>query len=109
MQNAAKAMLESALALEAAGADLLLLECVPEALATEITNAVTVPVIGIGAGVNCDGQVLVLHDILGVTPGKPPRFSKDFMVGAESIAAAVAQYVAEVRAGSFPDKAHWFS
>jgi len=107
--NAAKAMLASARALEAAGADLLLLECVPEALATEITQAVTVPVIGIGAGVNCDGQVLVLHDILGVTAGKPPRFSKDFMVGAGSIAQAVALYVAEVRAGTFPDREHWFS
>ncbi|HHJ80718.1 MAG TPA: 3-methyl-2-oxobutanoate hydroxymethyltransferase [Candidatus Tenderia electrophaga] len=107
--EAAKAMLDSALALEAAGADLLLLECVPESLATAITQAVSVPVIGIGAGVHCDGQVLVLHDILGVTAGKVPKFSKNYMAGAESIAQAVSQYVSEVRAGVFPDQAHWFS
>jgi len=107
--DAAKAMLESAKALELAGADLLLLECVPESLATEITKAVSVPVIGIGAGVNCDGQVLVLHDILGVTAGKVPKFSKNYMAGADSIVQAVGNYVAEVRAGAFPDKEHWFS
>ena len=106
--EAAKAMLDNAKALEQAGADLLLLECVPEALATEITRAVAIPVIGIGAGVNCDGQVLVLYDILGVTSGKTPRFSKNFMVGASSIGDAVARYVAEVKSGVFPAKEHWF-
>ncbi len=106
--SAAKAMLNSAKALEAAGADLLLLECVPEALATGISKAVSVPVIGIGAGVNCDGQVLVLHDILGVTAGKVPKFSKNYMLGSESIAQAVGTYVTEVRAAAFPDEQHWF-
>ncbi len=107
--EAAKLMLESALELEKAGADLLLLECVPEALATQIAQAVKIPVIGIGAGAQCDGQVLVLHDILGVTAGKTPRFSKNFMRGSDSIATAVARYVSEVKAGSFPDEAHWFA
>ena len=106
--NAAKAMLESAIVLEQAGADLLLLECVPEPLATEITTRVEIPVIGIGAGARTDGQVLVLQDILGVTPGKPPRFSKDFMQGSDSIHDAVAHYVAAVKDVSFPDEARWF-
>lgn len=106
--DAAKAMLESAIALEQAGADLLLLECVPEPLATEITAKVEIPVIGIGAGARTDGQVLVLQDILGVTPGKPPRFSKDFMQGSDSIHDAVAHYVAAVKDISFPDEARWF-
>lgn len=107
--DAASEMLESARVLEQAGADLLLLECVPESLAAEITAAVSIPVIGIGAGVRCDGQVLVLHDILGVTPGKPPRFCKNYMVGASSIAEAVSNYIADVKMGRFPDAEHWFS
>lgn len=106
---AAKAMLDNAMELAKAGADLLLLECVPAALAAEITESVAIPVIGIGAGPACDGQVLVLHDILGVTPGKPPRFSKDFMAEAGSIQAAVAAYVEQVKAGTFPGEAHLFS
>lgn len=106
--DAATAMLESALTLEQAGADVLLLECVPQALAAQISTAVEIPVIGIGAGVGCDAQVLVLQDILGITPGKAPRFSKNFMAGAGSIQAAVENYVAAVRRGDFPDKAHWF-
>lgn len=106
---AANAMLDSAMALEKAGADLLLLECVPETLANEITESVAIPVIGIGAGPGCDGQVLVLHDILGVTPGKPPRFSKNFMAGGGTIQGAVTRYVSEVRGGSFPGPEHVFS
>lgn len=107
---AAKAMLDNAMQLERAGADLLLLECVPEALAAEITESVAIPVIGIGAGPRCDGQVLVLHDILGVTPGKAPRFSKNFMSGSGcSIGAAVSRYVAEVKAGTFPAREHVFA
>ncbi len=105
---AAKAMLDNAMQLERAGADLLLLECVPESLATEITESVAIPVIGIGAGPRCDGQVLVLHDILGVTPGKAPRFSRNFMSGGGAIGEAVARYVAEVKAGSFPAQQHVF-
>jgi 3-methyl-2-oxobutanoate hydroxymethyltransferase len=85
-----------------AGATLLVLECVPAALATRITRAVPIPTIGIGAGVECDGQVLVLYDMLGMTPGKRPRFVRDFLAGAGSAAAAVANYVTAVRARSFP-------
>jgi 3-methyl-2-oxobutanoate hydroxymethyltransferase len=106
---AAKTMLDSAMELEKAGADLLLLECVPAELASEITESVAIPVIGIGAGVNCDGQVLVLQDLLGITPGKAPRFSKDYMQGADSIADAIGRYVADVRAGTFPGPEHTFS
>ncbi len=106
--GAATAMLESAVALEESGADILLLECVPQALATQISTTVGIPVIGIGAGAGCDAQVLVLQDMLGITPGKSPRFSKNFMAGAESIQVAVGNYVAAVRSGAFPDKEHWF-
>ena len=106
--EAARAMIESAVALEQAGADMLLLECVPTSLATEITRAVNIPVIGIGAGAECDAQVLVLYDILAITPGKRPRFSKDYMAGAGSVREAIANYVAEVKSGAFPDKQHWF-
>ncbi len=106
--DAARAMVESAKALEAVGADMLLLECVPAALATEITHDVSVPVIGIGAGAETDGQVLVLHDILDITPGKRPKFSKDFLAGAGSIRHAVERYVAEVKTGLFPAREHWF-
>jgi 3-methyl-2-oxobutanoate hydroxymethyltransferase len=85
-----------------------LLECVPATLATEITAAVPVPVIGIGAGAGVDGQVLVLYDILGISIGKRPRFSKDFLVGAGSIAAALQSYVQAVKQGEFPAAEHTF-
>ncbi|QGU31984.1 3-methyl-2-oxobutanoate hydroxymethyltransferase [Thermochromatium tepidum] len=88
--------------MEEAGAVLLVLECVPAALAGEISRSLSIPVIGIGAGPECDGQVLVLHDMLGLNPGRPPSFSRDFMQGCGSIGAAVAAYVAAVREGSFP-------
>jgi len=84
-----------------AGADLLLLECVPELLASEISANVAIPVIGIGAGVGCDGQILVLYDLLGLSP-RAPRFSKNFLSGQESIQAAVGSYVAAVKAATFP-------
>lgn len=106
--EAARAMVESAVALEQAGADMLLLECVPAALAAEITRTVSIPVIGIGAGAECDAQVLVLYDILAITPGKRPRFSKDYMAGAGSVRGAIANYIAEVKSGAFPAKEHWF-
>jgi len=102
---AGRAMLEDALALEAAGADMVLLECVPAALAREITDNVAVPVIGIGSGVDCDGQILVLHDAIGVSPRRP-RFARDFLAGAEGIGQALEAYVAAVRERSFPDDAH---
>ncbi len=107
-EETAQRMEESAIALQEAGADLLLLECVPEALAARITESVALPVIGIGAGARTDGQVLVLHDLLGITPGKPPRFSRDFLADAGTIPAAVEAYAAAVREGRFPAPEHWF-
>ncbi|MEJ2574013.1 MAG: 3-methyl-2-oxobutanoate hydroxymethyltransferase, partial [Gammaproteobacteria bacterium] len=105
---AARAMLQHALAQQAAGADDLLLECVPVGLAAEITQAVDIPVIGIGAGPDCDGQVLVLYDMLGITPGRRPKFAKDFMAGGVDIRAAVAGYVEAVKSGAFPAPEHGF-
>ncbi|MEJ2692038.1 MAG: 3-methyl-2-oxobutanoate hydroxymethyltransferase [Candidatus Thiodiazotropha sp.] len=97
----AKAILKDALALQAAGIDLLVLECIPAGLAAEITAALEVPVIGIGAGVSCDGQVLVVYDMLGMNPN-PPRFVKDFLASGGSILQAFKDYVTEVRDGRFP-------
>ena len=104
----ARRMQQEAQMLEQAGADVLLLECVPCELASRITASVSIPVIGIGAGVDCDGQILVLHDILGIT-AKPPRFSHDFLQGAHSIQDAIGAYVQAVREGRFPTEAHWFA
>lgn len=107
-EKAAQTMLADAQAMEAAGADVLLLECVPSALAADITAVVEIPVIGIGAGPKCDSQVLVLYDMLGITPGKRPRFSKDFLQEAGDIRAAVRAYVQAVKDGSFPADEHSF-
>jgi 3-methyl-2-oxobutanoate hydroxymethyltransferase len=107
-RDAAHAMLEDARGLETAGAALLVLECVPAELAREITRAVSMPVIGIGAGPDCDGQVLVLQDMLGITPGKRPKFSRDFMAGQGSIQAAVQAYVRAVKDRGFPAPEHCF-
>lgn len=101
-QQAAEALLADAIELEQAGADMLVLECVPAALAARVTAALSIPVIGIGAGKDCDGQVLVLYDMLGITPGKRPRFSHDFLTGTGAIQVAIAQYVHEVKTGQFP-------
>jgi len=105
---AAQQLLQDAAALEQAGTGMVLLEAIPAALAAEITAALSVPTIGIGAGAACSGQVLVLHDMLDIFPGKKARFVKNYMQGANSIAAAVASYVAEVKAGSFPAAEHSF-
>jgi 3-methyl-2-oxobutanoate hydroxymethyltransferase len=106
---AARAMVQDAKDLEEAGADVLLLESIPMSLAAEITHAAVIPVIGIGAGPACDGQVLVLYDMLGITPGKRPKFAKDFMSGQPSIRAAVASYIEAVKSGAFPAPEHCFS
>ncbi len=99
----AQAIRDDALALQAAGAGLLVLECVPAALAAEIAASLTIPVIGIGAGSGCDGQVLVLHDMLGLNPDRPPGFSKDFLRGRDDgVPGALAAYVQAVKARSFP-------
>jgi len=107
-RSAAEQMVATAIDLESAGADILLLECVPATLAAEITKTLEIPVIGIGAGAEVDGQILVLHDILNVTVGKKPKFSKNFMEGQSSIQAAISLYVSEVKCGRFPDKTHSF-
>jgi 3-methyl-2-oxobutanoate hydroxymethyltransferase len=106
----ARQMRADAIALEQAGAAMILLECVPSELAAEITHAVKVPVIGIGAGSATDGQVLVLHDILGLSiTGRVPKFVKNFMTGQDSIHAALSAYVAEVKGVTFPGAEHGFS
>jgi 3-methyl-2-oxobutanoate hydroxymethyltransferase len=106
-QSALK-MIEDAKKLEDAGASMLLLECVPTLLAEEITRNVEIPVIGIGAGHHTDAQVLVMHDMLGITPGRRPKFVKDFMTEAESIEQAFRLYGDQVRAGTFPGPEHGF-
>jgi 3-methyl-2-oxobutanoate hydroxymethyltransferase len=102
-------MKDTALQLQEAGADLLLLECVPAQLATDITHLLQIPVIGIGAGVDCDGQILVMQDILGITDGKIPSFAKNFMQDQDDIKSAFSAYVSEVKNKSFPDDSHCFS
>lgn len=104
--DAAKIMVEDALALEEAGVELLVLECIPAALGAQISGALRIPTIGIGAGVDCDGQVLVLHDLLGVTSGKRPKFVRDFLAGRGSVAQALTAFVAAVKGGQFPDAEH---
>jgi len=107
-QEVAERMLEDARVLEQAGADMLLLECVPVELAEKITQQSKIPVIGIGAGNVCDGQILVLYDILGISMGRIPKFSKNYMVESTDIAAAVKSYVSEVKNSSFPSAEHSF-
>jgi len=105
---AAAEMKRDARLLEQAGADMLLLECVPSDLGAEITANANVPVIGIGAGPDTDGQILVIYDILGLSPGRKPRFVKDFMAEAGSIEEAVAAYVHAVKSGAYPAPEHAF-
>lgn len=105
----AQRLLDDARILEQAGAGMIVLEAIPAALASQVTAAAKVPTIGIGAGVDCHGQVLVLHDMLDVYPGKKAKFVKNYMKAAGgSIQDAVALYVAEVRSGKFPGREHSF-
>ena len=106
--DAAGALLADADALVAAGASMLVLECVPRALGETLTRAVDVPVIGIGAGPACSGQVLVMYDALGIQPGRPARFVRNFLAGRDSVEAALAAYVAAVKDGTFPGPEHCF-
>jgi len=103
--EAANKILDDALAVEKAGAQLLILECIPAALAKTICETLTIPVIGIGAGVDCDGQVLVAYDMLGLNFGKQAKFTKNFMNQADSIYDAVACFVDEVKQLKFPNNA----
>ena len=107
-QAAAERMIDEAQALEAAGADLLLLECIPSELGKRVTEAVSVPVIGIGAGPDTDGQILVLYDILDLTLGRKPRFVRNFMESAANPGAAIAAYVNAVHDRSYPAPEHCF-
>ena len=101
-------MKDDALALQQAGAAMLLIEMIPAQLGRELTALLDIPTVGIGAGVDCSGQVLVLHDMLGVYPGKAARFVKNFMNGQSSIEAAVSAYVQAVKDGSFPAEEHCY-
>ena len=108
-REAAERMIEDARSLESAGADALLLECVPNALGAAIRDAVQVPVIGIGAGPGVDGQILVLYDMLGITQGRMPRFVKNYMTGRDSPLEAMRAYVRAVKDRSYPAEEHCFS
>jgi len=105
-ETAAKKILEDAQILEEAGAFSIVIESVPSKLAEEITGSLSIPTIGIGAGVNCDGQVLVIHDVLGMFEKFTPKFAKRYAELNKAIREAVGQYVEEVRSGKFPDKEH---
>ena len=107
-QAAAEQMMRDAQALEGAGADVVLLECIPSKLGTEITQALHVPVIGIGAGPDTDGQILVLYDVLDITAGRKPKFSKNFMEGSSSPLEAIKAYTEAVKSRSYPAPEHCF-
>jgi 3-methyl-2-oxobutanoate hydroxymethyltransferase len=107
-ETTSQQLLADACAMEQAGAGLLVLEAIPARLANEVTQALSIPTIGIGAGPDCSGQVLVLHDVLGLYP-QPPKFSKNFMQGAGSISAALTAYVQAVKSGGFPGSEHGFA
>jgi 3-methyl-2-oxobutanoate hydroxymethyltransferase len=105
----ANEMLTSAKRLQDAGADIVLLECVPNEVGKVITDALDVPVIGIGAGPDVDGQILVLYDVLDITQGRTPKFVKNYQAGCDSPIAAVRAYVGEVKSGDYPAPEHCFS
>jgi 3-methyl-2-oxobutanoate hydroxymethyltransferase len=107
--EAALRLYEDARALEAAGCFAIVLEAVPAAVAHDVTAALSIPTIGIGAGVGCDGQVLVWHDLLGLYEGRTPRFVKQYAHLGDEIRRALGEYVEDVRARSFPGDEHTYS
>ena len=107
--EAAKQLKLDALAVQDAGAQLVVMEAIPAALAGEVTRLLAIPTIGIGAGLECSGQVLVMHDMLGVFPGHRPKFVRNFMDGQTTIDGAVSAYVAAVKDGTFPGPEHTFA
>jgi len=107
-EAAAEQMKRDAKALQDAGADIVLLECIPSSLGAEITSELHVPVIGIGAGPDTDGQILVLYDVLDITPGRKPRFVKNYMTGHDSPLAAIKSYVEAVKTRAYPAPEHCF-
>lgn len=106
--DAAQSLVKAGKALEKAGASLMVLELVPAEVGRQVTEALNIPVIGIGAGPHCSGQILNLYDMLDIYQGRKPRFVKNFMQGADSIPTAIGNYVKEVKAGSFPGPEHCF-
>lgn len=106
--KAADQLIADAKLLEASGADMVLVELIPTPLGARLTEALKVPTIGIGAGPHLTGQVLVLHDILDVTPGKKARFAKNYLRGSDSIESAIKKFVSEVRSGAYPGPEHGF-
>ena len=108
-ENESRKMLKNAISLQNAGADTVLLECVPNELGNSIKEELDIPVIGIGAGPNVDGQILVLYDILGITHGTTPRFVKNFMIGNDSPIMAIKAYVQAVKNRDYPASEHCFS
>ena len=102
--SSAQTILNNALLLESLGVSVLVLECIPSDLAKTISEKLTIPTIGIGAGVHCDGQVLVSYDMLGITTGKQPRFVRNFLSNQITISDAVESFVAEVKEGTFPSE-----
>lgn len=106
--ESAQTLINDAKALQEAGAQLLVLEAIPSELGKKVTDAIQIPSIGIGAGPDCSGQVLVMHDMLGAFPGRSPKFVKNFLTGQSSIEAAFKCYVQEVKTGKFPGPEHCF-
>jgi 3-methyl-2-oxobutanoate hydroxymethyltransferase len=107
-EQAADAMVQQAIALQGAGAQLLVVECIPSALAERIAKALVIPVIGIGAGKDTDGQILVMHDLLGISSGYIPKFSKNFLQETGEIKQAIGKYIQDVKQGQFPGPEHSF-
>ena len=107
-ESVADRLRQDAQSLQNAGASVLVLEAVPSGLAKEITQSLTIPTIGIGAGPDTDGQVLVLYDLLGIYPQKSPKFSKNFLDGVGSVSGAVQAFIEDVRSGRFPGSEHSF-
>lgn len=107
-KEAADKLVEDCLALEEAGASMVVLEMMLADVAKRVTDSLHIPTIGIGGGLNCSGQVLVLQDLLGIFPGRPPRFTKNFMAGAGSIQQAIENYVKAVKSREFPAPEHSF-
>jgi 3-methyl-2-oxobutanoate hydroxymethyltransferase len=106
--EAAKELISDAQLLEQSGAQLLILEAIPSSLGKQVTETIQIPTIGIGAGPDCSGQVLVMHDMLGAFPGRAPKFVKNFLEGKPSIEEAIKAYIKEVKAGTFPSLEHCF-
>ena len=106
--EAAEILIKDAQTLEKAGAQLLVLEAIPSELGKKATASIKLPTIGIGAGPDCSGQVLVMHDMLGAFPGRSPKFVKNFLLGQESIEGAFKSYIQEVKTGKFPGPEHCF-